>query len=279
MRLAASVLVAALLWAPAAAATEVDAATLRDLAGRAAAGDEAARDALTGIETVDGRPVDVAGLLEGAGADEAARLRALAAAADGDGSAPGPADARRQAEEILSAARFGGSELAPGRSLTERIFELIEDFAAWLLPSAVGDSPGWVLAGLVVIAVALVLAVRAVRRLPARRRRPPAGAASAGGADDPDELSRAADAAGAAGDYAGEVRLRFRAGLLYLHRRELLPFDPAMTTGRLARTLPGPAVRDVATSFDAIVYGGRPATAADARAARERWSEILAVPS
>ncbi len=280
MRRAARVLLAgALLWAPAAAtAAEVDSATLRELAARAAAGDQAARDRLLEVDAVDGRPVDVAGLLAGAGADEAARLAVLAAAGDPFPGGPSAAEARRRAEEILGSARFGG-DLEPRRSLSERIFQLVDDVAAWILPSGVGDSPGWVLAGIAVVALAVGLAVRAVRRRPPAVPRGLDGSPPAAAAEDPDELARAADAAGAAGDYAGEVRLRFRAGLLYLDRRRLLPFDPAMTTGRLARTLPGPAARGVADAFDAIVYGGRPATADDARAARLGWSEILGARS
>ncbi len=278
-RAAAALLAAGLLWpATAAGATQVDATTLADLAGRAAAGDAAARAELLDVDTVDGRPVDVAALLAGAGGDEAARLAVLAEPAGADGTTADTAAARRRAEAILAEARFGGEDLEARPTLVDRIFGLIDDFAAWILPAAAGDNPGWVLAGLVVVTAGVVLAVRAVRRRSPTGARARRGPAPAKAADDPDDVAAAADAAAAAGDYAGAVRLRFRAGLLYLDRRRMLAFDPAMTTGRLARTLPGRAVREVADAFDAIVYGGRPASVADADAARRGWSEILEAP-
>jgi hypothetical protein len=51
---------------------------------------------------------------------------------------------------------------------------------------------------------------------------------------------------------------------------------PSISTGEVARTLRSPAFDRAAARFDEVVYGGRPAAAADVDAARSAWDAVLA---
>ena len=93
--------------------------------------------------------------------------------------------------------------------------------------------------------------------------------------DDPQALEREAERAERDGDWERAVRLRFRAGLLRLDRRQVLVYRPSLTTGEVARAVESPAFREVGDRFDEIAYGGRPAEREDAEAARRGWAEVL----
>ncbi|MEO9176652.1 MAG: DUF4129 domain-containing protein [Gaiellales bacterium] len=279
MRTAAVVLalVAVLAVAATAQADDVTGAELRSLAERAAH-DPAARARLARIDHVNGRPVDVARALRGAtGAELAARLQTLS-------SRPLRAatrqDARRDAERVLAQHRF--HEQALPRPLHgalawigRRLQPLGEPFT-WLAAKLGGSD-----IALTILGIGVALAAALLAFLTARRR---AAAAellyfpdidAAGLPASPAELERLAVVRERDGDFEGAVRLRFRAGLFGLDRAHAIRYRASLTTAELARSLRSDDFDDIAHDFDEIVYGGRPAVEADARAAREGWQRVL----
>jgi Domain of unknown function (DUF4129) len=138
------------------------------------------------------------------------------------------------------------------------------------------------LAGRVAL-VALLAGVVAVVALLVTRRR--AATSAAGGARrrrrsaeehaDPARLEREADAAERRGDLDVALRLRFRAGLLRLDRAGAIQFRPSITTGQVARRLRLRVFDDLAITFDAVTYGGRPASVDDLQSARAEWPRVL----
>jgi uncharacterized protein DUF4129 len=254
-----------------AAAGAATAAQVGALAARAT-DDPAALRALRAIDTVDGRPVDVAAALGDArGAALRARLRLLARQA-GEGGAP-PADARRRARAVLSERRFRQSLPQPFKRPLQRLGDWLQSL--WdRLPGGPGGR--W---GLAIVAVAIAAAAVSLRGVRRRRgtaecaaaARAPGGAAAEGAA----ALERRADEAERAGDHALAVRLRFRAGLMRLGERDAIPYRPSLTTAEARRRLRSEPFDRLAADFDQIAYGGRAARDEDARAAREGWREVL----
>lgn len=194
--------------------------------------------------------------------------------------APDAESARRAAAEILSEGRFRRD--GPPRPL-KGVLETIGDWLRGLfepviegLQTAVGGAEVfWFLVGLAVVAVAILVAARLGGRRNLRaeseraRERPRPRV-------DPAALERAADDAEAGGDFAGAVRLRFRAGVLRLARAGVIETAASLTSGQIRRAVAAPEFAELASAFDRIVYGRRPATAADAAAARDRWQRVLA---
>jgi hypothetical protein len=133
-----------------------------------------------------------------------------------------------------------------------------------LLPG--GRPVVWALMVLAVGALAAVLAGRSLRRRAATGR--PGGAPGRARDDDPDALERAARAAAARGEHELALRLGFRAGVARLELGE------SLSTGEVARRLRSPAFDRTAARFDEIVYGGRPAGAADVDEARAAWDAV-----
>jgi hypothetical protein len=272
----AAVAVAAVVLAVAPAGALARAATaaqVRALAARAA-DDPAALRTLRSIDTVDGRPADVAAALGDArGAALSARLRILAGAAAGGAGDASPAEARRQARAVLSERRFRRTFPQPLRRPLERLGTWVRDLVDGL-PGGPGGR--WAIAIVVVAILAAVVSLRGVRR---RRgvRGGGAGAHGPGGvaAEGADALERRADEAERAGDHALAVRLRFRAGLMRLGERDVIPYRPSLTTAEARRRLHSEPFDRLAADFDAIAYGGRAAGDDDARAAREGWHEVL----
>ena len=281
MRRAAALAVGlALLAAAPAGAADVSAAELRALADRAQR-DPGAASQLRGVTSVDGRPV-APGALDAEGAELAARARTLADEAVVPPAAAG-GDPRATARDVLGDRRYRGSGVPrPFKRPLGWLGDRIEGIMDWFerrFEDLVGAVPGgrpvaWgLVAGLV-----LLVALLASRRLVARR-------AALGGGDsrrrasareDPRDLERAADRAERDGDWPAAVRLRFRAGLLRLDAADVIAYRPSLTTGEVAAAVRSPEFDAVGADFDAIAYGGRPAGAADATAARERWAAVLA---
>jgi hypothetical protein len=277
VRLAAIVAAALLVPAATARAEAVSGAELRAL-GAQAADDAAALERLRGVDSVDGRPADVAAALEGASRDELrARLAVLASAAPA--RAVDADAARAEAHEIVSGRRFSPPEVpGPFRGVLQRL-------ADWLAPlldviPALDDLiPGgrpvvWALLVLLVGGLAAVVAGRSLHRRSAGDAvRPAPGAAAV--AEDPEALERRAREAAARGEHELALRLGFRAGLARLDRRGVIELRPSLSTGDVARALRSPQFDRAAARFDEVVYGRRPAAAEDVAAAREAWSAVL----
>lgn len=196
------------------------------------------------------------------------------------GQAPGSAsEAREQAREILADERYQGIEFpqpfsGPLDWLGDRIsavFEWIADLGA--------NTPGGPIVLWMALAAVVLLAATAVTSTTIRRRATAierARRAALPAAEDPRALEREAERAEREGEWERAVRLRFRAGLLRLDRRQVISYRPSLTTGEVARAVRSPAFAEVGKRFDAIAYGGRPADRQDAEAARRGWDAVLA---
>jgi hypothetical protein len=272
--------VAALLLTPAAAWAEaVSGAELRTLAAQAI-DDPGALERLRGVDSVDGRPADLAAALDGASGDELrARLEALAE----DASSPGAdaATARDEARDIVSGRRFSPPEVpGPFRGVLERLADWLAPVLD-LIPALDDLVPGgrpvvWALLLLLVGGGAALLAARTLRRRTAAGggpRRTALGPAAVD--DDPDTLDRRAREAAERGDHELALRLGFRAGLARLDRRGVIELRPSLSTGDVARALHSQQFDRAAARFDEVVYGRRPAAPADVDSAREAWSAVL----
>ena len=191
---------------------------------------------------------------------------------------PSAAEAREAAREILSRRDYRDPDTPrPLRGVLRQLGEWLEpvgdpisDAWAWLVREPSRYLP---------LAVLVVLAAVAAATILGRRR-----AAFAGGArgrsgrtahEDPAELDRLADQCERAGDLGRAVRLRFRAGLLRLDAQGSLAYRPSLTAAAAARAVPAPTLGALATDFDEIAYGGRPAGEADVAAARAGWPRVL----
>ncbi len=268
-----AVAVLALLATPA-HATEVTAAELRDLAGRAA-GDRAALAELRQVDAVDGAPVDIeAALRRASGADLEARLAQLAETVAVVG---GGRDAQADALSVLSEERFQEDRVpGPFRRILDWIGDRLPnpsvDWLDDLLPG--GGSVVWIVLGALLATLAVVIA----RLFLTRRVRAGMSAArlqAAARDEDPRALDRRAEAAEEAGDLEAALRLRFRAGLLRLDERGAIEFRASISTSEVRHTLESDAFDALATTFDDVVYGGRSASPDDLAEARETWPRIV----
>jgi hypothetical protein len=278
-RLAATLLAALALAAPSAAAAQeaVSGAELTALAERAA-DDEAARAQLLAVERVDGRPVAVREAMDGArGAELEQRARLIAAGAAAE--ATGSAEARAEARRVLEQRRYHGAELPrPFAGPLGWLGEKAQPVIDWINDRGV-DVPGGPLVLWMILSAGVLLAALTVTGTTIRRRAlaiERAREAALPATDDPRALEREAERAERDGEWERAVRLRFRAGLLRLDRRQVIVYRPSLTTGEVARAVESPAFREVGERFDAIAYGGRPAEKEDAEHARSGWAEVLA---
>ena len=278
-RLAALAGLAAALALPApAVAAEVTAGELAVLAQRAPA-DAAAHERLLDVDRVDGRPVAVRAALGGARGDELERRAAvLVAALRAGGASQEAAPARERARAVLADPRYRGTSLprpfaGPIEWLTDRIQPLIDDINEFGVRVPGGPQALWLgLAALVLLAATGVTSTTIRRRALAIER---TRAAALPATDDPRALEREAERAERASEWERAVRLRFRAGLLRLDGRGVIAYRPSLTTGEVSRAVGSPAFAEVGARFDAIAYGGRPAAADDAEAARRGWAAVL----
>ena len=279
-RLAATLLAALTLAAPTdAAAQAVTSAELTALAERAAT-DDAARERLLAVETVDGRPVAVREALAGARGEQLARRARLVAASIAPAGEATPADEhRRQARDVLEQRRFHGADLPrPFAGVAEWIGDQLRRVTDWI-DARGGGVPGgppvlWTLLAAAILLLATGFTSVTIRRRALAIER--ARAAALPATEDPRALESEAERAERDGDWERAVRLRFRAGLLRLDRRRVIVYRPSLTTGEVARAIDSPAFREIGDRFDAIAYGGRPAERDDAEHARRGWAEVLA---
>lgn len=90
------------------------------------------------------------------------------------------------------------------------------------------------------------------------------------------ELEAQADAAAAAGDHALAVRLRFRAGLVRLDDdAHAIDLTPALLNSTVRSTLDDTRFDGLATTFEEITYGERPAVADESERARSDWPVVV----
>jgi hypothetical protein len=198
--------------------------------------------------------------------------------------------AREEARRILEQDRYQPEDVPrPFRGPLEWIADRMEPVGdglnalfGWFadLFGTVADGiPGgaatlWLIIGLGVV----LLVATQTRRMVERRGRSKATERYAGAAargDDPRELERRAADAAVRADHALEVRLLFQAGVLRLARARAIPARASLTTGEIRRLLHSRDFDAVGGSFDAIAYGGRPASRKDGDAARSGWSRVL----
>jgi hypothetical protein len=279
-----------LLAAPAGAQSDGSAASsaeVRSLAARAA-DDPRALTRLRAVRTIDGRPAHLDIALEGAsGSALRQRLALLSGPTTGETlSGADPARAREDAAHILRARKFQPpSQPRPLRGVLRWIGHRVEPLIRPLAPvgrvlAAMWDAlvAGGVwsfLAGGVIALLAGLASLRVARR---RGRRLSSFGPAHGGhlrEVDPDVLDRQAAEAEAAGHLDDAFRLRFLAGLIRLDRAGVVELRPSLTSGGLRRQVPSPALRHLTTTFDEIVYGGRPAEPDDVAEAHAGWRRTL----
>jgi hypothetical protein len=189
-----------------------------------------------------------------------------------------PDAARRDAEHILSDRRFRSASTprplrGPLRWIGDRLSSAFRPIGRAL--ASIPPPLLW-FGGLIIVGLLVAWVVMRVRR----RRGAVAGSAKSGRTvvdrgEDADELERAADAAERDGDLERAVRLRFRAGLLRLGDRGAIRYRPSVTTGEVRTTLGSARFDDLAGTFEAVAYGGRPADPPDVEAARREWPRVL----
>jgi hypothetical protein len=198
--------------------------------------------------------------------------------ANGDGSARRAlaAEARGQAREILAQDRFreGKHHEGPLHAAFVWLGDRLED-AGRSLPG--GEVVGWLLLVAVVATLAAVIAtwIGARRRHRAATRVPGPGDVPGAAALGPAALERQADDAERAGDLDAAIRLRFAAGLLRLDATPAIALHPSLTSGDIGCLLESTTYDDLATTHDAIAYGGHHASEPDATTARERWPVVV----
>lgn len=256
--------------------SDLTSAELRELAQEAAT-DEEALEELARVEEVDGRPVALDTALADAEGDTLRRR--LETLADRAETAPPPPDARREAQAILDDRRYEGTELPKPLEgvidwLAERLRPVKDAFDAVAARLPGGRSTLWTIIAALVVGLAALVAWRVSRRgLPGGVE---GGRVRIGDATvDPGELERAADEAEREGDLELALRLRFRAGLLRLHRAKAIAVPESVTTREVRRRLRSSEFDRVAATFDRVVYGGKEPEPADAEEARSLWPAVI----
>jgi hypothetical protein len=90
------------------------------------------------------------------------------------------------------------------------------------------------------------------------------------------ELEAQAEAAEADGDHALAVRLRFQAGLVRLDDdAHAIDLTPALLNSAVRNTLANTRFDHLATTFEEITYGERPAAAQQSADARREWPVVV----
>ena len=271
--------VAAFCLTPAAAgATEVSSAQLRTLAEEAV-DDPAALAELRRVDSVDGRPMDVAGALRGARGDELEeRLLHLAESIPTRaGQAAG--DPRAEARDVLAEGRFHGTSVpGPFRGLhrvargpaarLRRVARLARRPPARRALGRLGRARRRARRGRVVGRAPLPQPPRARgdggrgrRRRPDRR---PPGARAPGRRRGGGRRPR---------DGAAPALPRRPAAARRARRDRVPPVD--LDASRCAARCAREDFDALAATFDDVVYGGRPPEGEDVAAARERWPAVV----
>jgi hypothetical protein len=203
--------------------------------------------------------------------------------AGGGGSAADAGRARHDAARILGERRFHSHHAPrPFRGVLKWLSKLLAgpahaigrvfDRIARHIPG--GSITLWTILAALVVALAAFAASRVIRRRAHEALAQPRPAPEE--PLDPRRLEREADAAERAGELERAIRLRFRAGLLRLHRARAIEFRESLTSGEVARKLRSADFDSLARAFDEIVYGRRVPRAPDVQEHREGWARVLA---
>jgi hypothetical protein len=181
-------------------------------------------------------------------------------------------EAQRRAGEELAKAKYGGTPqwLLDLADRADSVVQRLVDLFLRIFGDRVGAGAGVNWGFVVVVLLLLAAVVLVVWRVGLPRWR--GGRRDAAVELDPTRAAAdyrtAAEQAAAAGDWAGAVRDRFRAVVRELEVQTILDVRPARTASeaayRASRVLPEctEALRAGAESFNAVVYGDRPATPA-----------------
>ncbi len=258
-RAALGAVLAFLVAAPGAQATDVTRAELSGLAERASS-DPAALGELRAVTSVEGAPVDMATALDGAeGAALDERLEALAESAEATPSSEATAEeARVRVQEILA----GDPPPPPPSSDGGEAPEL----PGIPLPLAI-------LAALAILVVAALAARSAGQRTILEREAAEGGVRpKRSGARD---LAKEADDAERRGDFAAAVRLRFQAGLVRLDELGSVELRPSLTASGAARESGINVIDGLAAAYERVAFGAREASAGDAETQRSGWREAV----
>ncbi|MGW5878587.1 DUF4129 domain-containing protein [Nocardiopsis terrae] len=179
-------------------------------------------------------------------------------------------EGRRRAIEELSDPLYGDHE----PSLIDRFLNWLGELLDRLAVAGEGVIPGgWLLAGVLLVVLALVVGLIFYLR-PSRNRRAEVSVHQDEVRSAADHRA-AADRSEAAGDFAAAVTERLRAISVDLEERAVIGPRAGRTATELAaeaaRTLPGEAagLHEGAEIFNDVAYGDRVATAESARALRE----------
>ncbi|MDX1448309.1 MAG: DUF4129 domain-containing protein [Acidimicrobiia bacterium] len=177
-------------------------------------------------------------------------------------------------ERVLSEPRFQ----APAESWWDRLLARLVSEIARLIAAVIEAVGGPVIAATIALAFVGLVVTVVVFRLAGRRateiaEREHLARLIERGAN-PDEFLRRAEDASRAGEHRQAVRYRFVGGVLDMARRKRIRYEPGLTTAGIVAQVDDPGFADLASQFDAVVYGGRDATEADDRASRETWDRL-----
>ena len=173
---------------------------------------------------------------------------------------------RTVAEEVLGRPAYAELRDSPLRRLLSEVRSWIAEQLFDLLGGTAAASVGVVVA---VVVVLVVVALGVVALLGAQRRAAVELVVDAVEGETSAAAAAAADAARARGDLVGAVRGRYRALLLELQDRDVVPRVPGLTVGEVdaavATLAPAVAVsvQEAGEVLADIVYGHRSATPAD----------------
>ncbi|NYJ75476.1 DUF4129 domain-containing protein [Allobranchiibius huperziae] len=174
-----------------------------------------------------------------------------------------------QGRELLRR-ELSKSEYRQHKSLLQSVYDWIASRIDALLSGSTGTLPSiaWLI-GLLLVILVVTLAVTGLRRGRVRARRQPDDAVLGDRSTSAEELRARATAAERAGDLDSATLDWFRAIAVRGVERALVDPAPGLTADEIARVLGArfPAsstgLSDAATVFDAVLYGGRTADAAD----------------
>jgi hypothetical protein len=166
-------------------------------------------------------------------------------------------------------------------SLIDRAVEWLAKKLLKLLQNATSHAPGHAIGLLLILFIAAAVVVLVIARVGALRRAPHSDLAIFGVEEmTADDHRRNADRFAKAGQWAEAIRERLRAIARELEQRGVLDPRPGRTAAELSREagaeLPALAddLRNAASIFDRVWYGGRTATAADEEVLRRLDSRV-----